>query len=313
MKILSICIPCGAATKSIHGVIESCLIMEEEIEIVIIKNNISDKLQEDIEYWQNKYPETIIQTENQNYFNDVHGLYMKVVSPTSIIVQSTIVQIVATIKDLVRVQANLDFIVCDYEYTTSKRKKDICQYSGHFVVDEPSMWHQVKNISSVPPLLTLSVIFKTAIVKNELKTVSDFHCYSIYALAILPVAKATSFLYIDRVFEISSRITSEEYSKEIDRGIILCKKVIDDIDLQEIKSRKARNYITKHIVLLFSQVMNNLMSSNDENKQSKHDEFLSYFKSSNYVLYCYCKKSINGKILASNSKIASKLLVKNID
>ncbi len=312
MKILSVCIPCDQDTMSIHGVVETCKILKNDIEIVFIKDNVTLDLQSDITYLKNKYPDTIVEATRNDYLDKISGLYLKVVEANNKIIQATLVQVITTLKDLLRVQANIDFIVCDKEYTTTKRKKDIVTYQGYLPLDTPIEWHQVKNISSMPLLTNQSVIYKTASVKELGFNITSYTSFTKLALVILPVSKAKSFFYIDNIIELSNKDTIEKYTNESSESIQLIKDVIDTIDISEIKSRKARAYVTRHCITLFSQLLHGLYQQKSEEAKKQYIELQEYFKRENYVLYCHCKKTFGGKILTSKNTAASKLLKKSV-
>ena len=58
MKLLTICIPCYNAIEYMHKALGSCLLLKDELEVIIIDKNSTDETYEVAMEYQNEYPDT---------------------------------------------------------------------------------------------------------------------------------------------------------------------------------------------------------------------------------------------------------------
>ena len=118
MKLLTICIPCHNSIETMHKSISSCLLMKEEIEVLIIDNQSQDETYEVAKEYEKEYPETIkvVKNDSQDYsisfvLQHCHGLYFKILSSGDYLDQPSLVSVVETLRDFMRIQANLDLLI----------------------------------------------------------------------------------------------------------------------------------------------------------------------------------------------------------
>lgn len=312
MKILTICIPCDEQTKTITKAIESCLIKEEDIEILIVNHHTNNFVIEESIHFIAKYPDTIrMITSDISPMHEATGLYFKMLPAKDTIDQSALVKVLETLVSLIRIQANLDVLICDYEYQTTKKKKDRIDYHLALPTDKVFEWHQIKYFSTFQCFTMESVIFKT----NILKTLNA-PCYldTMYRspmYPLLPIIKVKAMLYLDVSMHIvDERVPELMYLNTVDECIANTKKLLDSIDIQELKSRKMKHYVCRHINIMLARCVVSLLKRGQTEDQVKYDELWQYLQMHNYLLYKHCKNTVMGRLLSKDYRIINKVLTK---
>lgn len=318
MKILTICIPCNEQVYSLNATIESCLIKEEDVEILIVNDHMQERVTQEIEILQNRYPDCIRIINKgechslQSGINEATGLYFKVLKASDILDQSALVKVLETFKDLLRIQANLDMMVCDYKYSNSKNKKKVMSYKFALPFDKVFQWHQVKHFTPIQCLTLEAVIFKTAILKNiNLYLESNDELFTNATYVLLPLQKVKAMCYIDvTLYNSMTYISEQTYMEYVDQCIQVVKVLISTIDLTSIKSRKLKHYLAKHMGILIARVMVSLIKIDTMESKRKRDELWEYLQARNQYLYKYCKKTSLGKLLKLDYKISNEALLR---
>lgn len=313
MKILTICVPCNESTLSIHSVVESILIQKEFVELVFVLGQGAMHLKEDLELWIEKLGDSIKYVEKPSDVLLVSkGLYFKVLSAQATLEQAGLVKVVSTLQDLLRSQVSLDVLVCDYEYKVEGVKKDIQTYNSVLVQEDIVEWHQMKMFNHGQFFNAKSMVFKTNLfVVNEYGLFYD----SIYHYMTLPIyvfMSAKSFLYTTGVLEVSNKVTLEQYIEHVDQGIHYVQGIVDVVDINEVKSRKARYHIVSHFNALFMRIVAALLEEGSIESIQKKEALWYYLKINNYVLYKQCKKLLSGKIIGNEHHRLVKQVVKRV-
>ena len=60
--------------------------------------------------------------------------------------QPSLVSVIETIRDFIRIQANLDLLVTDYKYVIPKKKKNV-SLKNVFPMETIFEWHNIKSVS----------------------------------------------------------------------------------------------------------------------------------------------------------------------
>lgn len=312
MKILTICIPCNKQTETITKTIDSCLIKEDEIEILIVNHHANNFVVEECQYYITKYPDTVrMITSELSPVLEAKGLYFKMLPAKDIIDQSALVKVLETLESLLRIQANLDVLVCDYEYKTNKKKKDCIDYHLALPTDKVFEWHQIKYFATFQCFTMESVIFKTNILKTLNASCYLDTMYHSPMFPLLPIVKVKAMLYLDVSMHIvDTRISELMYLNTVDECIANTKAMIDSIDIQDLKSRKMKHYVCRHINILLVRCIISLLKRGQIDDYAKRDELWEYLQIHNYALYKHCKNTIVGRLLSKEHRVINALLTK---
>ena len=107
MKLLTICIPCYNAIEYMHKALGSCLLLKDELEVIIIDKNSTDETYEVAMEYQNEYPDTFKVIKNTENIDDIKcayqyttGLYFKLLNSYDWFDQASLVRVIETLKDI---------------------------------------------------------------------------------------------------------------------------------------------------------------------------------------------------------------------
>lgn len=59
MKLLTVCIPCYNSIMEMHKAINSCLLMKDEVEVLIVDRHSHDETLQVAREYEEAYPETV--------------------------------------------------------------------------------------------------------------------------------------------------------------------------------------------------------------------------------------------------------------
>lgn len=321
MKILTICIPCDNQVHTILATIESCLIKEEDVEVLVVKDQCLPQVEQELNVLVQRYPDSVRCIENYEHHpietavQEAKGLYFKVLRASDTLDQSSLVKVLETFKDLLRIQANLDMMICDYEYLTKKKKKDRIDYTLALPLDKVFTWHQIKFFKPLHCLTIESVMFKTNILKtSHIVLYRELDVYNDALFTILPLPKVNAMCYVNVILQrVEKKMTEQEYMESVDASIDIAKEMIEHTDLSDVKSRKLRYYLAKHIATMIARAMVSLIKRGQIEDRVKKDELWDYLQIHNQYLYKYCKRTIVGKLAMIDYKITNELLVKTFN
>ena len=303
MKIMTLCIPIKKDTVAIQQLLESFTIQSEFIQVLVIAKKPSQMLINQIN--QAKEILDVEITDGSNLYQQINGLYFKIIEPDSIVHQSSLVSLIKTIKDLVGVQTSLDMIVCDYEFQTNKKKRSIVSYQKHFLFDSVHSWHQLKKNNLMPTLTNSAITIKSNFIREMEFNIQSVLCETTYALLV--IEKVKTMYYTHEIFEAIVKLPKKIHIDELIPQLKCC---IDVIDLESIKSRKQRHYICQHFNYILAGAVYELLNQDSIDGILLKEEILHYMKVNNYILYRSCIKSPVGKALYSDNLKITKTIAK---
>lgn len=142
MKLLTVCIPCYNSIMEMHKAINSCLLMKDEVEVLIVDRHSHDETLQVAREYEEAYPDTVkvITTKEDVPFLKIalehsEGLYFKILQCFDYLDQPSLVSVIETIRDFIRIQANLDLLVTDYKYVIPQEKEKRVSYKNVFPME----------------------------------------------------------------------------------------------------------------------------------------------------------------------------------
>ena len=128
MKLLSIAIPCYNSSAYMRKCIDSLLPGGEDVEIIIVNDGSKDNTPDIAEEYRERFPSIIkvVNKENGGHGSAVNsgiehatGLYFKVVDSDDWVNQSAYIQILNTLKELVKDGKSVDMLISNFVYENS--------------------------------------------------------------------------------------------------------------------------------------------------------------------------------------------------
>ena len=156
-----------------HKAINSCLLMKDEVEVLIVDRHSHDETLQVAREYEEAYPDTVkvITTKEDVPFLKIalehsEGLYFKILQCFDYLDQPSLVSVIETIRDFIRIQANLDLLVTDYKYVIPQEKEKRVSYKNVFPMETIFEWHNIKAFHKHFQIDLGSVIIKTSTLKK---------------------------------------------------------------------------------------------------------------------------------------------------
>ena len=279
MKLLTVCIPCYNSIENMHKTITSCLLMKEEIEVLIIDNNSTDETLEVAREYEKVYPEVIRVIENSNNevvlnvgLNYSKGLYFKLLECGDYLDQPSLVNVIETLRDFIRIQANLDLLLTDYNYVTNQKKDRKISYKNVFPTETLFEWHSIKAFQKHFQVDIGAIIVKTSILKGvKDKIENDYFVNDLVMYGTVPYIK--SMYYLQTYFHCygSKKVV---HFKDTDEYIKLIKKLWTMYNVYSLKSRRQRHYVIEQLSKTYVIVQYLIIKNNELEKKEELDHVL---------------------------------------
>ena len=323
MKYLSIAIPSYNSQDYMSHAIESCLINEEDIEVIVVDDGSKDNTYKIGLEYQEKYPNTVkcIHQENGGHGEAVNtglknatGLYFKVLDSDDWFDTDALKEVLEAIK-LNHDQQDVDMYIANYVYTKpSENKENVINYSGIFPENKVFRWYNVGHFRADQNLLMHSVIYKTSLLRDchlELPK-HTFYVDNIFVYLPLPYVKTMYYLNVDLYRYYIGRedqsVNESIMISRIDQQLKVNKIMIDCCDVMSLKSRKLRNYMIHYLTTIMTVSSALCAVSKTQENYEKKKELWIYLKEKNPELYKAVKKTPLGKAMEMNSLVGLQVI-----
>ncbi len=324
MKYLTITIPCYNSGEYMSKAIESCLILKDDIEIIIVDDGSTDNTADIGASYVKMYPETIrcIHQKNGGHGEAVNtglrhatGLYFKVLDSDDWFDQSAFVKVVNTIKELHNKDEDVDMMIANYVYEKpSENKSSVIKYTNALPQNRVFRWYDVKHFYPQQNLLMHSVIYRTQLLRNcnlELPK-HTFYVDNLFVYEPLPHVTTLYYLNVDLYRYYIGRgdqsVNEKVMISRIDQQLKVTKLMIDSCDVMNLKSRKLRNYMVKYLSMIMTVSSALCVKSNTEENLEKRRELWAYLKNQNKDLYKAVKHTVLGTFMEMDSKAGRKAI-----
>lgn len=322
MKLLTVCIPCYNAIEHMHKALGSCLLLKEDLEVIVIDKNSTDETYEVAMEYQKEYPDTFKVIKNTENIDDINlayqhatGLYFKLLNSYDWFDQASLVRVIETLKDIIRVQANLDVLVTDYVCCYGKKSQKI-SYRSLLPSDKVFGWHEIKHFKKQQYLLTPALIVKTKIIKAVVDNFPLDTTFYMEMLAYAPLPYIRSFCYINMPLYCFGH---DPFENVIDKNVStpdlleVARQYIDYYDIYSLRSRKQRHYMIKYLSMI--TLITCALLSHDGSPESiqDKDDLWSYLKYTKPRLYKELRKTTYGRLFAVEGRLSKKIVDKAYD
>lgn len=325
MKYLSVAIPCYNSQDYMAHAIETCLILRDDIEIIIVDDGSKDNTAVIGDEYAAKYPETIkcVHQENGGHGQAVNtglknatGLYFKVLDSDDWFDQSSLVKVIETIKQFQQKNEVVDMIIANYVYEKpSANKSSVIKYTNAFPQNKIFRWYDVKYFYPQQNLLMHSLIYRTQLLRNcnlELPQ-HTFYVDNIFAYQPLPYVNTLYYLNVDLyryyIGRVDQSVNEKVMISRIDQQIKVNKIMIGCCDVMALKSRKLRHYMVKYLTMITTVSTVLLIKSGTPENLAKKDELWNYLQKKNPALCKAVKHTMLGACMQMDSSLGKKVII----
>lgn len=324
MKYLSIAIPCYNSQDYMDKAIESCLILKDDVEIIIVDDGSKDRTAQIGDDYASLYPDTIkcIRQENGGHGQAVNtglknatGLYFKVLDSDDWFDQSSLVKVIETIKQLHQKDQDVDMFIANYVYEKpSANKSSVIKYTNALPQNRTFRWYDLKHFYPQQNLLMHSVIYRTQLLRNcNLQLPKHtFYVDNLFVYQPLPYVNTLYYLNVDLYRYYIGRedqsVNEKVMISRIDQQIKVNKMMIDCCDVMKLKSRKLRNYMVKYLTMITTVSTVLLIKSGTPEHLQKKNELWQYLKNKNPELYKAVKHTFLGSMMEMDGYVGKKMI-----
>lgn len=325
MKILTIAIPCYNSAAYMNKAIESLLIGNEDIEILIINDGSSDNTQTIAEGYEKKYPNIVhaINKENGGHGDAVNtglkyasGIYFKVLDSDDWFDKGSFEKVLHILRNMIDSSTSLDMLIANYVYeNVSINKSTSINYKSAMPEEKIFTWKDLGHFKNSQNILMHSVIYRTEVLRKcnlELPK-HTFYVDNIFVYKPLPYVNTLYYMDVDlyRYFigRSDQSVNEKIMIKRIDQQIKVTKILIDSYDSTIIKYEKLQKYMVKYLVMMMTVSTVLLLKENTEESLNKKKELWHYLNSQNSRLYGDVNKSLLGLLVQIRGLFGRKIIL----
>ena len=325
MKLLSIAIPCYNSAAYMRRCIDSLLPGGEDVEIMIVNDGSTDNTKDIAEEYRERFPSMVkvINKENGGHGSAVNagiqnaaGLFYKVVDSDDWVNQSTYMQILSVLREIIRDGKSLDMLISNFVYEKEgEERKKVMKYHHALPKDQIFTWKDVKHFRVGQYILMHSVIYRTDFLKLcQLRLPKHtFYVDNIYVYYPLPHVRKMYYMDVDfyryYIGREDQSVNEKVMISRVDQQIFVTKSMIDMYDMRKISNKKLRVYMTNYLAIMMTVSSILLIRSKNAENLEKKRELWQYLKKNHYGTYWKIRYGILGQTMnlpgRSGRKISS--------
>ena len=328
MKLLSIAIPCYNSSAYMRKCIDSLLPGGEDVEIIIVNDGSKDNTPDIAEEYRERFPSIIkvVNKENGGHGSAVNsgiehatGLYFKVVDSDDWVNQSAYIQILNTLKELVKDGKSVDMLISNFVYEKEGEKhKRAMKYHHALPQNRVFTWNDVKHFRVGQYILMHSVIYRTNLLRECGLSLPEhtFYVDNIFVFNPLPYVKTMYYLdvnfyryYIGRTDQsVNEQVMIGRIDQQIKVNKLMVDYYVEEMDRIHANGkvkRYMRNYLD--IITTVSSVL--LIRSGLEENLEKKKELWQYIRSKDKWLWVRLRYGLLGNAMNLPGKGGRKISV----
>lgn len=328
MKLLSIAIPCYNSSAYMRKCIDSLLPGGEDVEIIIVNDGSKDNTPDIAEEYRERFPSIIkvVNKENGGHGSAVNsgvehatGLYFKVVDSDDWVNQSAYIQILSTLKELVKDGKSVDMLISNFVYEKEGEKhKRAMKYHHALPQNRVFTWNDVKHFRVGQYILMHSVIYRTNLLRECGLSLPEhtFYVDNIFVFNPLPYVKTMYYLdvnfyryYIGRSDQsVNEQVMIGRIDQQIKVNKLMVDYYVEEMDRIHANGkvkRYMRNYLD--IITTVSSVL--LIRSGLEENLEKKKELWQYIRSKDKWLWVRLRYGLLGNAMNLPGKGGRKISV----
>ena len=303
MKLLSIAIPCYNSSLYMRKCIDSLLPGGEDVEIIIVNDGSADNTPDIAEEYRQRFPGIVkvVNKENGGHGSAVNagiehasGLYFKVVDSDDWVSQSTYIQILDKLRELLQSGNSIDMLVSNFVYEKEgEKRRKVMKYHHALPQDEIFTWRDVRHFRVGQYILMHSVIYRTNLLRDcGLKLPENtFYVDNIFVFNPLPYVRTMYYMDVNfyRYFigRADQSVNDQVMIGRIDQQIRVNKLMVDYYVAEKqhiLANGKVRKYMVNYLDIITTVSSVLLIRSGIEENLEKKKELWQYIKSKDKVL-----------------------------
>lgn len=326
MKVLSIAVPCFNSAEYMRKCIDSLLVGNEDVEILIVNDGSNkDDTAKIADEYEKKYPTICkaIHKENGGHGDAVmyglraaSGEFFKVVDSDDYLDKKSFLEVLNKLKEFIREKENIDMLLCNFVYDkVGVTRKKVMTYKRNLPVNKKFEWDDIKPFHTGQYILMHSVIYRRELLIESGLDLPK-HTFYVDNIFVYQPLKAVKDIYYMDVNLYRYYIGREDQSVNeqvmigrIDQQIRVTKLMLDAFDPYDVVNKKLRKYLISYleIMMVISSIL--AILSKDEENMKKKEELWDYLRDHNPRLYKRIRRGALGQAVNFGGKIGRSIAV----
>lgn len=326
MKLLSVGIPCYNSAAYMHNAIESCLVLGDDVEIIVIDDGSQkDNTLEIGKAYEAQYPGIVkcIHQENGGHGQAVNtglanatGLYYKVLDSDDWFDKDSLLKVAQKLKELRDSGTVADMVITNYVYEkVNENKHSVIRYTNVLPQDRLFEWKDTKHFLPHQNILMHSVIYNRQLLLdcNLVLPKHTFYVDNLFVYQPLPYVKKMYYMNIDLYRYYIGREDQSVNEKimigRMDQQLRVNKLMIDCCDVTALEDKKCRRYMIKYLSMIscVSTVLC-IKSGTQEHLEAKK-ELWQYMKASNEKMFNAVKSTAMGFVMQFKTPLGHRIIL----
>ena len=326
MKLLSIGIPCYNSAAYMHNAIESCLVLGDDVEIIVVDDGSQkDNTLEIGKAYEAKYPGIVkcIHQENGGHGQAVNtglanatGLYYKVLDSDDWFDKDSLVAVANRLKELYNEGTVVDMFIANYVYEkTSENKQTVIDYTNVMPQNTVFEWKDTKHFKPEQNILMHSVIYRRQLLLdcNLVLPKHTFYVDNLFVYQPLPYVKTMYYMNADLYRYYIGREDQSVNEKvmigRLDQQLRVNKLMIDCCDLMALEDEKCRDYMVKYLAIILSVSTVLCIREGSKERLAHKEQLWQYLKNRSEGTFKAVKRDTMGRIMQLKGKLGHKIIL----
>lgn len=266
MKLLSIIVPCYNSAAYMEKCLDSLLVDQKRVEVIIVDDGSKDATLEIASRYQQQFPETVkvISQPNGGHGQAVNtglqaaiGEYVKVVDSDDWLAKRAYLKVLDQLETFIKEEQNVDLLLTNYLYDKqgSKRKKTV-RYTKIVPKEQFFDWSQVK-FRLGHYFLMHALIYRRELVVKQCQLTLPAHTFyvdNLYAFEPLVYVKKMYYLDVDLYHYFIGRsdqsVNEQVMLGRLDQQLFVNQRMLDFYIQKVDKKQAVANYLRRYLEIM---------------------------------------------------------------
>jgi glycosyltransferase involved in cell wall biosynthesis len=325
VKVLSIVVPCYNSAAYLERCVNSLLLGEEKVEVILIDDGSTDQTGEKVDYYMQRFPERVkvIHQTNGGHGAAINaglkvatGQYFKVVDSDDWLDAVSYQKVVDFLSLVSSKPTQLDLLVCNFVYDKQgSNHKKVMSYLNCLPQNQFFGWEKAK-FPLGKYLLMHSIIYRTNLLREQVRLQLPKHTFyedNLYAFEPLPFVKKIYYLDTDLYHYFIGRsdqsVNETVMLQRIDQQLKVNRMMIDFYVKQVNLSSPVADYLEKYLEIITTISSILLIKDGSLTSLQQKDELWEYIATSDLKLYHQLRRGLFGIGLHLPGRIGRKTAI----
>ena len=326
MKLLSVGIPCYNSAAYMANAIESCLVLGDDVEIIVVDDGSrKDNTLEIGKAYEAQYPGIVkcVHQENGGHGQAVNtglanatGIYYKVLDSDDWFDKDSLVAVAEKLKELQAQGTVVDMFITNYVYEkVSENRQSVIRYTNVLPVDKLFEWKDTKHFLPHQNILMHSVIYRRQMLVdcNLVLPKHTFYVDNLFVYQPLPYVNKMYYMNTDLYRYFIGREDQSVNEKimigRMDQQLKVNKLMIDCCDVMALKDKKCRRYMIKYLSMISCVSTVLCIKSGTSEHLAAREELWQYMKEHNPSMHKAVVSTTMGRTMQLKGKFGDRVIL----